>query len=259
MGKEFNYEKAKRKIKTGLIGLSKEEIKKTIEEELKKDESEIDADYVDFFTELFVLKEKEEISKKQKRNKSIKSLMILSIIVVFFASALTVSAQVFNFNIPQEIAKLINDSAQVDLNFQDSGTEDNCYIASSELIDNLAAHGISPVTIPSELSSEKCKITSIKYPDTDNSISTNAVIDFTYNGYYGDLLITQYAQDFEWNGITVITDIKTGQLIEFNGLKTLLFEKENSCTIEYKNNLTEYVIYLECDADTAVSFIYTIK
>ena len=44
-----------------------------------------------------------------------------------------------------------------------------------------------------------------------------------------------------------------------NGIDIIIFEKEKSCTITYKDNLTEYTFLLECDFETAKEFAKTIK
>lgn len=246
-------------INSGFSDLSVEDIKKLIKDETAKDERQIDVEFIDMCFELLSVKQNRDSTKKTNYKKPFKVLLIAAVIIIVLISSLTAFAQAFNFSIPHKIAKFIDGDAKIDMNFDKIDTEADNHIISSDLVNDLANHGITPVTIPAELSSDKCKIKNIEYQNADDEISINTGIVFEYNGFYGNMTIIQYAQEFDWVGENVVEDIKSGQLIEANGLDVLLFEQEKGCNIEYKDNLTSYSIYLECDLETAIDFIKTIS
>ncbi|MDE7124424.1 MAG: hypothetical protein K2N83_02895, partial [Eubacterium sp.] len=86
-----------------------------------------------------------------------------------------------------------------------------------------------------------------------------ATVDFEYKNNYGNIRISKLDNDMEFVGERIARNVISGKMIQSNGMDILVFERENSCTIEYKDNLTEYNIMLECDLDTAIEFAETIK
>ena len=259
MKKQITKKKISKMIYSGFIDLSVEDIKKLIKDESAKDEDQIDVEFIDMCFDLLSIKQNRDLTKKKYYKKTMKALLIAAVIIIVLVSSVAAFAQAFHFSIPQEIAKFIDGDARIDMNFDKADTEADGYSVNTDLINDLANHGITSVTIPSALSSDNCKITNIEYPNIDNEISIDAGIVFEYNDFYGNMTIIQYAQEFDWVGENVVEDIKSGQLIKVNGLDVLLFEQENGYNIEYKDSLTSYSIYLECDLKTAICFVETIS
>ena len=260
MENKIRKKKIMKMLKSGFTDLSVEDIKYFIRSELEKDESEIDTDYVDMLFRLLAIKQNGHSEKKTYYIKPLKALIAAAVIVVFFASALTVSAQVFNFNVPQKIAQLFSGKAEIDFDLENADTSADGYaLTETDLAKKLAEFGITPVTFPEEMVNENCEITKIENITVDEAISLDALIDFEYQGNYGSLSLKQYAQDVDWYGKTIVEDIKIGQLISVNGLDVLVFEIEDSCEIIYKDNLTEYDINLECNLNMAIQFAESIK
>ena len=73
------------------------------------------------------------------------------------------------------------------------------------------------------------------------------------------MFISQFKDDLEWSGSDTVMSVKTGELININGIDVLVFEQNKSCTITYKDNSTEYNILLECDFELAKEFAKTIR
>lgn len=252
------------------ISFTLEEIENIMDEELEKAPEEMDGELVQIclnvLTEVHSEAEKGEVEPEKKKiyyRKPFRALIAAVIIIVFIASALTVSAQVFNFNIPKEIAKLINGNAQVDYDLKNADTTADGYaLLETEFAKEIADKiGITPITFPEEMIGENCEITKIENYTVDETVSLDALIDFEYKGYYGNLSLTQYQKDFGMVGIDESMKVVSGQMIKANGMDILIFEHKggNSCTIRYKDNLTEYCIYLKCDIDTAIQFAESIK
>lgn len=252
------------------ISFTIEEIENIMDEELEKAPEEMDGELVQIclnvLTEAHSEAEKVEVEPEKKKiyyRKPFRALIAAAVIILFIASALTVSAQVFNFNIPKEIAKLINGNAQIDMNLENADTTADGYaLLETEFAKEIAEKiGITPITFPEEMIGENCEITEIENYTVDETVSLDALIDFEYMGNYGDLIIIQYQQDFEFVGVDQSIDVISGQMIKANGMDILIFEHKggNSCTIRYKDNLTEYCIDLKCDIDTAIQFAESIK
>lgn len=265
MKNKFSKNDLLKMIDSELVNLSEDKIKELINKELSKDNSKIDMDYIDLCYDLLELKSKNNKNSngekpKVKSAKRIKFLISAAVIMLFVVSTLTVSAQVFNFNIPQKIAQLINGNAEIDLNLELADTiADDYALLDSDLAQNVATYGISPITFPEEMINENCIITNVELLSVETDVSIDVNIEFEYKGIYGNMTIEQYKQDFEFTGEQTSLDTSSGQVININGMDVLVFEHKENCSIIYKDNTTEYSIYLESDLDTAINFVESIK
>lgn len=261
MENKISKKKIMKMLNSGFSDLSVDDIKYFIRSELEKDESEIDTDYVDMLFRLLAIKQNGHSEKKKTYyKKTLKVLVAAAVIIVFFASALTVSANVFNFNIPQKIAQLFSGKAEIDFDLENADiTADGYALTETDLAKKLAEFGISPVTFPEEMINDNCEITKIENRTVDEAIAIDVLIDFEYQGNYGKLSIIQYALDFGWDGIDDSMDVISGQMINVNGMDVLIFERDDSCSIRYKDNLIRYDIYLECDINNVIQFAESLK
>lgn len=266
----MDRDKLLKMINSEPISFTLEEIENIMDEELEKSPEEMDGELIQIclnvLTKAHSEAEKGEVEPEKKKiyyRKPFRALIAAAVIILFVASALTVSAQVFNFNIPKEIAKLINGNAQIDMNLENADTTADGYaLLETEFAKEIAEKiGITPITFPEEMIGENCEITKIDNLTANKNVSRKALIDFEYQGNYGRLTITQYTEDAKWIGVSNSNDVISGQMIKANGMDVLIFEHKggNSCTIRYKDNLTEYCIYLKCDIDTAIQFAESIK
>lgn len=261
MRNKISKKRIKKMIDSGFSGLSTAEIQKLIQAETEKEESEIDTDYIDLCFELLALNQNDKSAKAVRYRKSLRALIAAAVAAVFLACVLTVSAQVFRFNIPQEIAKFLNGNAEVDINLENADTTADGYaLTETTFAKELEALGISPITFPEELLGENCEILKIEEWATDKTIASVVLIDFIYQGNEGDLLITQYAKEFEWNGEHIVEGIEAAQLIKANGLDILILENgKNKSLIIYKDDMIVYEISVKADLETAIEFAKTIK
>lgn len=239
--------------------LSKEEIKTLIDKELTKSPEEVDTDYIDLCFELISICEKSENNVVSIKPGYIKKpIMVAAVIMVLCISLISVSA--IYFNIPEKIAQLVNGNAELQYSMENADTTADGYaLLETDLAKELELFGITPVTFPEALVGEKCKITKIENTTIDKTISFSAYIYFKYNDFNGSARITQLKPQDEWVGIDTVMDVKSGEIIQSNGIDILVFEQKEICTIKYKDGLTEYSIYLYCDFKTAKEFAKTIK
>ena len=243
--------------------MSKQELEEIIENELLKSESEMDADLIEYCLDSIKKLQLSENNKKEESKKVFfinprmwRVLVAMSVILVF---AITASA--FYFNIPENIAQLINGNAELDINLENADTTADGYaLLETDLAKELESFGITPVTFPEALVSDECKILKIENTTIEKTISLDANIEFTYNENIGSLMICRFRpMDTEWTGSSTVMDVESGEMINVNGLDVLVFEQKKGCTVTYKDGLTEYNIFLECDFETAKEFAKTIK
>lgn len=257
MKRKLSKKKLKKMIDSDFTDLSTEEIKALIQKEVNKGPDKLDTDYIDLCFELLAVKGNAK-GKRVKFKKSAKVLLVAVALMVVFISTVTASAQ-FNFDIPQNIAKLIDNNAEIDYNLENADTTADGYaLLDSDFAKQLADYGITPVTFPEELIKDNCKITKIESISSDD-ISNIVSVDFYYNGQRGWLDIEQMSKELESTGVDTVLDIKSGRMINVNGMDVLVFEQENSCSIKYKDNFTTYDIHLDCNLETAIKFAKSIK
>lgn len=243
--------------------LSKQELEEIIENELLKSESEMDADLIEYCLDSIKKLELSEEDNKKEESKKVffinpKMWRVLVAMSVVFVFAITASA--FYFNIPEEIAQLINGDAELDFNLENADTTADGYaLLETDLAKELESFGIAPVTFPEAMVRKECKISKVENLTVDETISLDAHIVFETSEFKGELFISQFKDDLEWSGSDTVMSVKTGELISINGMDVLIFEQNKNCTVIYKDKLTEYDIYLECDFETAKEFAKTIK
>ena len=258
MKRKLSKKKLKKMIASDFTDLSTEEIKALIQKEVDKGPDKLDTDYIDLCFELLSIKSNSTNAKKVKFTKSAKVLLIAATLMVVFISTITVSAQ-FNLNIPEKIVHLINGNAEIDYNLENADTTADGYaLLDTDLAKQIADYGITPVTFPEEMIKENSKITKIKL-DMNEDVLKIVDIDFEYNGQKGSLYIQQISENTGSTGVNTVLDIKSGRMINVNGMDVLVFEQENSCSIRYKDNFTTYDIHLDCNLETAIKFAESIK
>lgn len=259
MKNKFSKQDLKKFIFSNTSNLSKEEIKSLIDKELSKNPEDVDTDYIDLCFELMSTCDKSKnniVSIKPRYVK--KPIMVAAVIMVLCVSLISVSA--IYFNIPEKIAQLINGNAELQYPMENADTTADGYaLLETDLAKELESFGITPVTFPEALVGENCEITKIESTTIDETISINADIDFKYNGFEGDITITQFKPYDAMTGIGSVNDIKAGEIININGMDVLIFERDGNCIIKYTDNLTTYRIFLNCDFETAQKFTKTIK
>ena len=244
--------------------LSKQELEEIIENELLKSESEMDADLIEYCLDNIKKLELSEEDNKKEESKKVffinpKMWRVLVAMSVVFVFAITASA--FYFNIPEEIAQLINGNAELDFNLENADTTADGYaLLETDLAKELESFGIVSVTFPEAMVRKECKISKIENLTVNEAVSLDANIEFTYNETIGSLMIHRFSSlDTDWTGSSTVMDVEAGEMINVNGMDILVFEQKNNCTITYRDGLTEYNIYLECDFELAKEFAKTIK
>lgn len=266
VGIKFSEKQLLEIAESGLSDMSCEQIKQLIKKESEKDYESINTDFIDLCFDVLAMKQDnkslniENVKKIKKKTTIRKALLFAAVFMMFVVTTLTVSASVFHFNIPKEISSWIEGDSKTDINLKHADTiADGHLLENSDLAIKLRTRGISPITFPEELIKESSKIIKIDNVTTDKTISTDVETEFNYNSTYGLMSISQYVTDFEWTGEMVSKDVLSAEMIKVNGMDVLIFEQKNGCTIQYKDKLTTYDIYLETDFETTKLFAQSIK
>lgn len=241
----------KRALYNGLPNLSDLELKQMIDLELKKDDSQIDMSYIDTCFDLLEMHANGKAVLRPRRT-WLKAVLIAAMVSVIAASAMSVSAHLFNFNIPEEIAQKLSGYAQIDPNMSEADTSAAGYaLADTAIAADLAKLGITPVTLPRLLA--EGQIQSVKSILQSPDICA-AQVRFCAQDTAGDLTITQYADQSNWSGKSQVLDVDGGTLVHANGLDILVLTQKDGCTLQYKDGNTEYDIFLECNEAAAIAF-----
>lgn len=263
---KFSEEELLRIADSGLADMSCEQIKQLIQKESQKNYEDINTDFIDLCFDVLSIKQDgkplniKNVNKKVNKIKVKKILLVAAVFMIFIATTLTVSASVFHFNIPKEISSWIKGNVETDINLKLADTTADGYLLeNSDLANKLESQGLSPITFPEELIKENSKIIRIDNITIDSAISLDMYVEFNYNNIFGSLSVSQYAENFEWTGEMVTPDVLSAEMIKVNGMDVLIFEQKDNCIIQYKDNVTEYNIYLKSDIETAIEFAKSIK
>ena len=266
VGLKFSEKELLEISESGLADMSCEQIKQLIQKETEKDYEQLNTDFIDLCFDMLAMKQNNEslpiknVKKSSKKTTIRKALLYVAVFIMFVITTLTVSASVFHFNIPKEISSWIEGNAKTDINLKLTDTTAYGYLLeNSDLAVKLKAQGILPITFPEELIKENSEIIKINNITTDSTVSLDVYVEFNYNNAFGTLTVSKYTENFEWTGEMVTPDVLSAEMIKVNGMDILIFEQKDSCIIQYKDNLTEYNIYLKSDMETAIKFAKSIK
>ena len=254
MGKKANERKLRQMIFSGMADITDSEIKRLIDNELSKDDKDVDMDYIDLCFELMEARKNNAPAKKKQGFTYRRALIAAIVVILFVATGITASASAVRNNIPKILADFVTYNAG-----GANTSADGYALSDTELSKKLAELGIAPVTFPEEILGEDCRITDIRSVTEDETNSANVTIDFEYKAMSGELTVLLFAQNAEWTGTNNSRRVISAQVIPVNGMGILVLEQEDGCLISYKDNLTVYYIELNCDMDTAIEFADSIK
>ncbi|MCQ2485341.1 MAG: hypothetical protein MJ168_08415 [Clostridia bacterium] len=247
--------------------LSKEELEVIIEKELEKSEFEMDADLIEYCLDELsninldidfdVVKEKDgDTNGKHIKRRCIRIVAIAAAVALMVVGTVSVYALVFNVDLFNGIIEYYDDHIRI--RFDNSYDKADKYkLLGTEFAEELANNGISPVFLPEDLFSNKCKILSLEYEKTDAIMSVN--VSFEYQHKKGYIYISHYASA---NLISPTDYLNTNGQIEsvnVSGITIYIMEQNKKGTIAYKDGLTEYIIVTELSFKEAIEFAQTAK
>lgn len=244
---------------------TKTELREMMEEELNKDPSEMDTDFVDLCAEILVgqCAEATQINRKRPQNENARRfkriLLAAAVIAVLLSIAVPVSAKYTDNGISEKIVEFYSDYFKLNLRRGDTEaehySEDN-----ADLLNALRAQGIENVILPSALTKEACiEGIQIESAEEFTTVQINfADKDVGVNGY---MAIAEYTHSFDNIGqMNALLDFDHIKQISVNGLDVIVYGGSTGNFIKYIDRNTLYTIFLKnCDFEVAVEIADTLR
>ena len=257
------------------LELTVEELENIIEEELQKDESEMDPDLIEYC--LYYIskaetdggKEKKADSagndkiteppaadklKKSRFNGKLKKLLIIAATIALLLVTTGIATVATNKKVKNSAISFYENHIQVHFDKQ----KDESGIPGTEIAAELRKHDISDLKLPAMFLSSDCIYDNI----FEDNIDGLKVTSFSYraNNLSGKVSIRKFYSNesvlpIDFNNTTSYSKVEE---LSVNGLTVFVIEQENFCSIAYQDNLTQYMMYLNTDFAETVEIAKTL-
>lgn len=257
------------------LELTVEELENIIEEELQKDESEMDPDLIEYC--LYYIskaetdggKEKKADSagndkiaeppaadklKKSRFNGKLKKLPIIAATIALLLVTTGIATVATNKKVKNSAISFYENHIQVHFDKQ----KDESGIPGTEIAAELRKHDISDLKLPAMFLSSDCIYDNI----FEDNIDGLKVTSFSYraNNLSGKVSIRKFYSNesvlpIDFNNTTSYSKVEE---LSVNGLTVFVIEQENFCSIAYQDNLTQYMMYLNADFAETVEIAKTL-
>lgn len=258
------------------LELTVEELENIIEEELQKDEAEMDPDLIEYC--LYYIskaeteggKEKKADSagndkiteppaadklKKSRFNGKLKKLPIIAATIALLLVTTGIATVATNKKVKNSAISFYENHIQVHFDKQ----KDESGIPGTEIAAELRKHDISDLKLPAMFLSSDCIYNNI----FEDNIDGLKVTSFSYraNNLSGKVSIRKFYSNesvlpIDFNNTTSYSKVEE---LSVNGLTVFVIEQENFCSIAYQDNLTQYIMYLNTDFASAIEIAKTIS
>ena len=257
------------------LELTVEELENIIEEELQKDEAEMDPDLIEYC--LYYIskagadggKEKKADSagndkiaeppaadklKKSRFNGKLKKLPIIAATIALLLVTTGIATVATNKKVKNSAISFYENHIQVHFDKQ----KDESGIPGTEIAAELRKHDISDLKLPAMFLSSDCIYNNI----FEDNIDGLKVTSFSYraNNLSGKVSIRKFYSNesvlpIDFNNTTSYSKVEE---LSVNGLTVFVIEQENFCSIAYQDNLTQYMMYLNTDFAETVEIAKTL-
>ena len=257
------------------LELTVEELENIIEEELQKDEAEMDPDLIEYClyyiskAETDGSKEKKADSagndkiaeppaadklKKSRFNGKLKKLLIIAATIALLLVTTGIATVATNKKVKNSAITFYENHIQVHFDKQ----KDESGIPGTEIAAELRKHDISDLKLPAMFLSSGCIYNNI----FEDNIDGLKVTSFSYraNNLSGKVSIRKFYSNesvlpIDFNNTTSYSKVEE---LSVNGLTVFVIEQENFCSIAYQDNLTQYMMYLNTDFAETVEIAKTL-
>lgn len=248
------------------LELTVEELENIIDEELQKDESEMDPDLIEYC--LYYIDKAETNNSKGEKVKSDKAKPKTTYLNSKLKKVLIIAATIALLLVTSGIATIATDKEiknsavtfyenHILVHFNKSKDTDT--ISGIKIAAELKTHGIADVKLPSIFFSNDCIYENIAEDNADNIKDINTT--YRVNGISGRLFISKFyskeiipSVDFQNT-----TNYSKVEELSVNDLTVFVIEREKFCSITYLDNTTQYVIHLETNFENAVELAKSIS
>ena len=258
------------------LELTVEELENIIEEELQKDDSEMDPDLIEYCL-YYISKagadggkeKKADIAgndkiteppaadklKKSRFNGKLKNLLIIAATIALLLVTTGIATVATNKKVKNSAISFYENHIQVHFDKQ----KDESGIPGTEIAAELRKHDISDLKLPAMFLSSDCIYDNI----FEDNIDGLKVTSFSYraNNLSGKVSIRKFYSNesvlpIDFNNTTSYSKVEE---LSVNGLTVFVIEQENFCSIAYQDNLTQYMMYLNTDFAETVEIAKTIS
>lgn len=257
------------------LELTVEELENIIEEELQKDESEMDPDLIEYC--LYYISKAETDGGKEKKadiagndkiaeppaadklkksrfNGKLKKLPIIAATIALLLVTTGIATVATNKKVKNSAISFYENHIQVHFDKQ----KDESGIPGTEIAAELRKHDISDLKLPAMFLSRDCIYDNI----FEDNIDGLKVTSFSYraNNLSGKVSIRKFYSNesvlpIDFNNTTSYSKVEE---LSVNGLTVFVIDQENFCSIAYQDNLTQYMMYLNTDFAETVEIAKTI-
>lgn len=257
------------------LGLTVEELENIIEEELQKDDSEMDPDLIEYC--LYYISKAEANGGKEKKadiagndkiteppaadklkksrfNGKLKKLLIIAATIALLLVTTGIATVATNKKVKNSAISFYENHIQVHFDKQ----KDESGIPGTEIAAELRKHDISDLKLPAMFLSSDCIYDNI----FEDNIDGLKVTSFSYraNNLSGKVSIRKFYSNesvlpIDFNNTTSYSKVEE---LSVNGLTVFVIEQENFCSIAYQDNLTQYMMYLNTDFAETVEIAKTL-
>ena len=254
------------------LELTVEELENIIEEELQKDDSEMDPDLIEYC--LYYISKAEADGGKEKKadsagndkiaeppaadkpeksrlNGKLKNLLIIAATIALLPVTTGIATVATNKN---SAITFYENHIQIHFDKQ----KDEGGIPGTEIAAELRKHDISDLKLPAMFLSRDCIYENI----TENNTEDMRIISLSYstNKLSGRVSIREFkSEDFIPSvDFQNTTSYSHAEELSVNGLTVFVIGQGDVCSIAYQNNLTQYIMYLDTDFSDAVEIAKTI-
>lgn len=252
--------------------ISKEQLDKIIDDEMKKPESEIDTGLIEYCLNLMDGIDKktqsDDINKNGSGDKNVKTLKfsfrhiaaLAAVISIVIVAAVSGSASVSHYKMYDGAIEVDGNSVFPDLSgfYGESQSTD---MPDDALIKELSDNGVSGVLLPRALLSGAIEVTNIEY--NIDEWRDGAYIEFTYDDKYGNISIEIEKYDYDdrtenWEFLQVSSVV---EMVKTDKATAFCFSqfKNEFTTIIYRSGKALYVIQIPVELDEAVQIAKTIN
>lgn len=258
------------------LELTVEELENIIEEELQKDESEMDPDLIEYC--LYYISKAETDGGKEKKadiagndkiaeppaadklkksrfNGKLKKLLIIAATIALLLVTTGIATVATNKKVKNSAITFYENHIQVHFDKQ----KDESGIPGTEIAAELRKHDISDLKLPAMFLSSDCIYENITENNTENMRITS--LSYHTDKLSGRVSIREfYSKEFipsvDFYNTTIHSNVEE---LSVNGLKVFVIKQEEFCSITYQDNLTQYIMYLDANFADAVEIAKTIS
>lgn len=248
-------------------GSLKENLNRIIDEEMAKNEAEMDTELIEYcLDKLNELEVKTSVTKikecdgdcneKRVKFKYKKIIAIAAAISVLLVGTFSVAAAVLDTPLVDGVVELYNDYIRINFDKTD-GKADEYQLLGTELAKELAKDGFDKVLLPEAIFSDEFEITKIEHESLELINSANII--FKYKNKLGNMQISEYAIEEIVPDVEFLNVTSNIEEIEIGNVTVYCFMQNKSAAITYRDGLSIYFIQLPMNLDKAIEFAKTIK